>query len=243
MNYKRRELLRRIVIGAGLSQAGVLAPAVFAEARDQGGLDALLGGSDPSCPFIGITEDGPLYPPGEIPWLSDLARSRSGDGVADGQIMYLFGRVLDPQCRPLSGAIVEVWQTDSNGNYKHPVAPHQNKLDPNFQYFGKVRTALDGSYLFRTIVPRWYNLFGNDRAAHVHIKIRHSHHGVLTTEMYFEGEEQDRLRKCDVVYQSRFEQIKSRIVVAKEAPSSYRELKLAFEPSAVCCRYDLAFLM
>lgn len=239
----RRDALRQIVVGAGITQLGLIAPAVFAESKDQGGLNAILGGLNPTCAYIGITEDGPLYPAEEISWLADLASPLSGEGTANGEIMYLFGRIFDAQCNPLSGASVEIWQADATGHYRHPRASSRNQLDPNFQYFGKVRTALDGSYLFRSIVPHWYNMFGGDRAAHVHIKMRHPKHGVLTTEMYFAGNEEDSIRKRDRVFESRFEQIKSRIVVPKEPPSNYKHLRIDMEKNAICCNYDLAFLM
>lgn len=46
--------------------------------------------------------------------------------------MHVGGVVLDPECNPLSGAAVVIWQTDDDGRYRHPEATDHDKLDPNF---------------------------------------------------------------------------------------------------------------
>ena len=157
-----------------------------------------------------FTEDGPLYPPVEIPIRSDFTNG----GKAKGQPLVLMGLVYNYRHQPVSGTRVEIWQTDSNGYYDHPRAQgdnaldeywkiSKNDLDPNFSYFGAVRTNQDGIYWFQTVVPRWYHVFGADRAAHIHIKIRHADNGVLTSEIYFPGEEADMHRAQDPVFSSR----------------------------------------
>ncbi len=110
--------------------------------------------------------------------------------------MYLFGRILDSKGRPIAGATVEVWHADNSGRYKHPRAPEQKSLDESFSYFGKVKTAKDGSYLFKSIIPRWYNLLDIRRlrltpdSAACNASIRCTSGGTLTTKrpLYFRSE-------------------------------------------------------
>jgi protocatechuate 3,4-dioxygenase beta subunit len=202
-----------------------------------------LTGGKTHLPYITITDDGPMYPPTQIPWLSDFTSIGGPDKRPDGRLMYLFGRILDGRGRPLQNAEVEIWQTDDHGRYKHPRSPGQDALDLNFGYFGKVKTARDGTYLFKTIVPRSYSAFGIDRAPHVHLKMRHVDQGVLTTEVYFEDKEDARLREKDLIWQGRPRQMRDRMVVPKQSPKKFDDLNLKFEPDAVCCQYDLAFLL
>lgn len=158
-------------------------------------------------PFTTATEDGPLYPPVPIPHVADLTNNRTATGTP----LLLHGQVFDYRMRPVPNAQVEIWQTDANGYYTHPRAigpdaldPYwaitEQDLDPNFRYFGAVETDPAGAYAFQTIVPRWYHVFGTDRAAHIHMKIRSLQNGVLTTEIYFSGVEQEGLRNRDAVF-------------------------------------------
>ena len=199
--------------------------------------------NDDSIPYIGMTEDGPLYPPEGIPWLNDLTDVTKSGKRAKGETLYLFGRILDKKGTPLPNASVEIWQTDFNGNYKHPRGWGQNKLDPNFGYFGKVRTNSEGFYLFKTIRPRWYSLFGFPRAAHIHLKMRHKDHGVLTTETYFENTSHEEIAPKDQVFLSRSKWVRDRIVLPEDSPDQFRSLGIEFEKGSICCQYDLAFIL
>jgi len=160
-----------------------------------------------------ITEDGPLYPPGAIPNRADL----TNDGKALGQALVLMGIISNYRSEPLAGASVEIWQADSNGYYDHPRARGEDALDdywkislddldPNFRYFGSVETDSNGIFWFRTVIPRWYHVFGTDRAAHIHAKLRSMENGVLTTELYFPGEDDEFHREQDLVFGTRMQQ-------------------------------------
>ena len=111
------------------------------------------------CSTTPATEDGPLYPAENIPWAKDLTRVPGRSGVAAGEIAYLYGRVVDVDCKPVSDATVEIWQADNRGYYKHPRHSAPDGLDPSFRYFAKHRTDSEGRYAFKTIVPKWYRIF------------------------------------------------------------------------------------
>jgi len=193
------------------------------------------------------TEDGPLYPPEPIPRRADLTNR----GKSKGELLILMGVIHDHRRTPVSGAIVEIWQSDSNGFYDHPRARgsdaldeywkiERSDLDPNFSYFGSVETDTNGIYWFQTVIPLSYHVFGFDRAAHIHLKVRSINHGVLTTEVYFPGDDEETNREGDRVFQSR--QQKSDLIVNF---TTYGEHMLEGVPqldSAKFCRRDIYFL-
>lgn len=194
------------------------------------------------CSATPATEDGPLYPAEDIPWANDLTQVPGQSGIAAGEIAYLHGRVVDVDCKPVTDAIVEIWQADSRGYYKHPRHSAPEGLDPNFRYFAKVRADAEGRYALKTIVPKWYRIFDIERAAHVHIKVRSPSNGVLTSEVYFSGAEQDALRARDPVFQSR--RSKEQLIVDRQAQDDADiafELNRSPEERAVYCNFDLAY--
>jgi protocatechuate 3,4-dioxygenase beta subunit len=240
INLSRRQFINATAASSGLFAMSGVSNLVLGETPQDVGVKKVPLRGQTGVPYIGMTDDGPFYPPVEIPWLKDLTAVGGVGKRPAGQLMYLFGRILDSEGRPLETASVEIWHADNNGRYRHPRAPEQKLLDPNFGYFGKVKTAKDGTYLFKSIVPRWYKLLGITRANHVHIKMRHGDHGVLTTQMYFAGKDQDEIREQDQVFKGHVNG--DRLIVPKEKPEKYSELDLQFEKDAVCCNYDLAFL-
>src|SRR3989441_12578105 len=61
------------------------------------------------------------------------------------------GRVVDEECRPVKGAMVEIWQANTRGRYTHVADPNPAPKDPNFLGFGEATTDADGKYSFKTI--------------------------------------------------------------------------------------------
>ena len=191
------------------------------------------------------TEDGPFYPPGEIPRRHDLTNG----GNASGQQVVLMGVVSDFRGDPVHSALVEIWQADSRGYYDHPRARGSDALDDhwkitpddldeNFRYFAAVETGEDGVYWFRTVIPRWYHVFGTDRAAH-HVKLRNIDNGVLTTELYFPREEDRRYQDVDRVYKSRRQQPD---LFVKFVNGDNLLPGVPRFPEVQYCRQDLSFL-
>lgn len=125
--------------------------------------------------------------------------------VAAGQILYVRGQVVDPECRPVGGATVYLWQADINGHYNHtedPNVSHADELDPNFQYRASMVTDEQGRFSFKTIKPKYYPLddAGTLRTAHFHFAVLHPGFERLVTQTYFEGdvlEDIDRIRELN----------------------------------------------
>ncbi len=123
----------------------------------------------------------------------DMIHNHAGDGEsAIGQRIIVHGRVMDETGRGVSGALVEVWQANAGGRYRHAKEGYMAPLDPNFGGCGRTITDEDGYYRFRTIKPGpypWPNRVNDWRPAHIHFSLfGHGFAQRLITQMYFEGD-------------------------------------------------------
>jgi len=128
---------------------------------------------------------GPFYPD-QLPLDSDndLVRVEGQAAEARGIRVQLHGLILDAGGRPLAGALVEIWQVDSNGIYLHSRGGDRQRLDPGFQGYGRFTTAADGRYRFRTIRPVPYP----GRTPHIHVAVTLPGMPRFATQCYVHGE-------------------------------------------------------
>jgi protocatechuate 3,4-dioxygenase beta subunit len=147
----------------------------------------------PRQPLISIPQTlseltGPLYghnPIGEAD--NDLTRHFAEP--PQGERIIVAGRVLDEDGRGLPNAMVEIWQANAAGRYRHSRDNHPAPLDPNFLGAGRVLTDAQGNYRFTTIKPGaypWRNHANAWRPAHIHFSLFGA--GLLSrlvTQMYF----------------------------------------------------------
>jgi protocatechuate 3,4-dioxygenase beta subunit len=132
---------------------------------------------------------------------NDLTAHHADDPL--GERIFVHGRVLDEDGRPVSRALVEVWQANAAGRYRHKVDTHDAPLDPNFTGTGRTLTDDDGYYFFKTIKPGpypWGNHHNAWRPAHIHFSLFGA--GILSrlvTQMYFPG---DPLQPLDPIFNS-----------------------------------------
>lgn len=145
---------------------------------------------------------GPVF--GRIPIRpvdSDLTRQHAGEPL--GERIVVGGQVLDSDGRPVSGAIVEVWQANAAGRYIDPADEHPAPIDPNFTGAGRCLTDEHGRYRFVTIKPGaypWANHLNAWRPAHIHFSVFGPTIGSrVVTQMYFPG---DPLLALDPILQS-----------------------------------------
>ena len=127
----------------------------------------------------------------------ELTRMTGHDEPATGEVIRVQGRVLDADCWPVAGVLVDLWQADSNGRYSHPADPNPARRDPNFQGWGQVVTDAEGRYAFRTIKPAAYPLEFLDgrpderagyRTPHIHFRVSKRGYREFSTQMYFADE-------------------------------------------------------
>jgi protocatechuate 3,4-dioxygenase, beta subunit len=120
----------------------------------------------------------------------DLTRQHSGESL--GERIIVSGRVLDENGRPVPYTLVEVWQANAAGRYRHKVDQHDAPLDPNFTGCGHALTDADGRYRFVTIRPGaypWNNHYNSWRPAHIHFSVFGPAFATrLVTQMYFPGD-------------------------------------------------------
>lgn len=148
-----------------------------------GGAGAVLGGGVlgnglraqaplPATPACGAgptprQTEGPFYLP-RSPARASLRADGPGDPIA------LFGRVLTPDCRPIPGAVVDLWHADARGDYD----------ERGFRFRGHQAADAQGRYAFQSIRPGRYP----GRTPHYHATIIVGGRRLLTTQLYFPNE-------------------------------------------------------
>jgi protocatechuate 3,4-dioxygenase, beta subunit len=132
---------------------------------------------------------------------SDLTTQH--DGEPQGQRIILTGQVLDSDGRPVPDTLIEIWQTNAAGRYRHSREHHPAPLDPNFDGIGRAITDSAGRYRFVTIAPGaypWGNHHNAWRPAHIHFSLfGRAFTQRLVTQMYFPG---DPLLPLDPIFNS-----------------------------------------
>lgn len=117
--------------------------------------------------------------------------AQPGEGPI-GERIIMHGRVLDENARPVPNTLVEIWQANAGGRYRHKKDTYLAPIDPNFGGCGRTLTDENGYYFFRTVKPGaypWRNLVNNWRPAHVHVSVFGSGFVQrLITQCYFEGD-------------------------------------------------------
>jgi protocatechuate 3,4-dioxygenase, beta subunit len=150
----------------------------------------------PDRPLVSLPEefhslDGPVFGDDAVGELDhDLTRQHEGEPL--GERIVVSGRLLDEDGRPLPSSLIEIWQANAGGRYRHEVDQHPAPLDPNFSGAGRCLTDAEGRWRFVTIKPGAYP-WGNHENAW---RPQHIHFSVfgrlltqrLVTQMYFPGD-------------------------------------------------------
>ncbi|CAN90316.1 dioxygenase [Sorangium cellulosum So ce56] len=126
----------------------------------------------PACveqPQTDSMEEGPFYAP-NTPLKTDFRRPGHR-----GRELVLRGRVLDVRCRPIPGAVIDLWQADENALY--------DNID--YGYRGHQFTGPGGEFEVSTVFPKGYSILGLARSPHIHAKVQGAKTKLLTTQIFF----------------------------------------------------------
>jgi protocatechuate 3,4-dioxygenase beta subunit len=160
---------RRAILGAGVFAAGSLFAIDDSLAETPlAPTPACHDGDEATLPQT----EGPYFKPSSPERIELLE-----EGIA-GQPIELVGFVLSRGCKPIAGALLDFWQADDKGRYDNS----------GFRLRGHQFADAEGRYRLRTIVPGLYP----GRTRHIHVKVQPSGGRVLTTQLYFPGEAQNR---------------------------------------------------
>lgn len=162
---ERKSTRRRFLLNTGILAAGwELSSAGAVLTQELAPTPACHDGDEPTI----RQGEGPFFKP-KSPERSDLREPGAG-----GRPFELSGFVLTRRCRPLGGAVVDLWHADDKGEYDNT----------GFRYRGHVITGPDGAFRFRTIAPAVYP----GRTRHYHVKVQAPGSRLLTTQLYFPNE-------------------------------------------------------
>ncbi|MEN6669026.1 protocatechuate 3,4-dioxygenase subunit beta [Psychrobacter sp. B38] len=113
-------------------------------------------------------------------------------GLPVGERIIVHGRVIDQFGKPVPNTLIEMWQANAGGRYRHKKDSYLAPLDPNFGGVGRCLTDDDGCYRFRTVRPGpypWPNGINTWRPAHIHVSVMGASISTrLITQLYFEGD-------------------------------------------------------
>ena len=165
MNRRSKATRRRFLFNTGILVAGwKLSSAGVALTQELAATPDCRDGDEPTVPET----EGPFFKP-KSPQRSDLR-----EPATKGKPFELSGYVLTKSCRPVLGAVVDLWHADENGEYDNV----------GFRYRGHVITEPDGAFRFHTIEPALYP----GRTRHYHVKVQAPNSHLLTTQLYFPNE-------------------------------------------------------
>jgi protocatechuate 3,4-dioxygenase beta subunit len=159
--------------------------------------------------------EGPFYPvKSQNDKNADLTQIDGHHAAAQGQHIIVRGQVTDVNGQPVGDAMLDIWQADANGRYRHPLDSNLAPLDKNFQGWAIVKSGVNGLFLFKTVIPGAYPASKDwIRPPHIHFKISKQGYRPLTTQMYFPDE---KFNETDVLL-NRKSSIEQSLMIARNA--------------------------
>ncbi len=125
-----------------------------------------------------------------------------------GLPMRMAIQVLDEACKPVAGAVVDVWHVSAEGKYSGNDEEHEDvgfctggdeEFASHLYFRGKQTTDAGGVVLFDTCYPGWYR----GRTVHVHLTIDVGGQAYVTTQLCFDDALDDEIVKTQALYATR----------------------------------------
>ena len=138
--------------------------------------------------------EGPLYRE-DPPWREKPVKIyEEYQGVENGDVLFVHGRVASADGTPISGAVLDIWQTGPDGGYDI-----WDERQPDYNFRGRFGVDRDGGYEFQTMVPKPYTVPTDGpvgrflevtgqhpwRPAHIHFKVGAEGQEPLITQVFF----------------------------------------------------------
>jgi protocatechuate 3,4-dioxygenase beta subunit len=158
--------------------------------------DPFADGPGSTCALTCAATLGPCY-------ADTLDRKDISEGE-DGLPVRMAFLVVDDDCQPVPGAIVDVWHTSANGFYSGSDAVAQCTLgnaDAEAKRFfrGVQTTDASGRVDFDTCFPGWYS----GRTIHIHFQVRVGGTEYLTSQLYWPDDVCDDIIDTQPIYSAR----------------------------------------
>ncbi len=166
---------------------------------------------------------GPFFPPRYVDaGANDLTQLENRS--AKGDVIAIAGCVRQEDGAALENLVVEIWQADAKGVFRHPADPRHREADANFLGWGRAATDQQGNFTFRTVLPG----APAGRARHVNFMVMFSGlMRILKTTMFFPG---DKANEVDPVLSAVPAARRALLVARQEAPDKFRfDIKLRGE--------------
>jgi protocatechuate 3,4-dioxygenase beta subunit len=130
--------------------------------------------TDTTCEVTADNIEGPFY-------ISDAPVRTDLDLYGHtGESLRISGLLLDAECKPITGGVIEVWHSRPDGSYDNDSS--------EMEYRGQFAPAADGRWEFETLMPGKYLNGSSYRPAHIHVKVWVNGVEALTTQLYFAGD-------------------------------------------------------
>jgi len=137
-------------------------------------------------PFTPEATIGPFYPgafvggmPQDLWTVAPLVAHHP-----EGQPIVVTLRFFDQARQPVPSLVVEFWQANAHGRYRHALDRSAAPLDPQFEGFARLRSDDAGTLTFHSIKPG----ARAPRAPHLRLTIFASGIDRLVTQIFFDDE-------------------------------------------------------
>ena len=145
----------------------------------------LIKANSTNCKITPPQSTGPFYKEPSKIFNNDM----TNNGKAIGKRIKVYGKVLNNKCKPISNAVLDIWQANSFGKYNHEADLSESRKDNEFYGYMRLLSNERGEYSFNTILPGSYKVSKDlTRTPHIHFKVMNNKKQ-LTTQMYFKGNE------------------------------------------------------
>ena len=146
----------------------------------------------------------------------------TNNGKAIGKRIKVYGKILDNKCKPVTNAILDIWQANSFGKYNHQDDLSGSRKDNNFYGYIRLLSNKKGEYSFNTILPGSYIVTKDlTRTPHIHFKVTNNQKQ-LTTQMYFKG---NQMNKKDFLFRNTY----NNNALEADIDESFRNLTYKFD--------------